>query len=159
MLQPGTYNYAFQCNLPIGLPTSVEGDHGYIRYSVILTLDRPLWSDQDFKEQFTVINPLNLNVQPTLRVRILSLNWSRPHTLFNDKFSFFYPLPPIESNRNYNNINCKSVLVSFRSGKSENLLNVLSIFLLSNGADVYCRPSTGQRLYTRRNNSTSPQDC
>lgn len=71
MLQPGTYNYTFQCNLPIGLPTSVEGVHGYIRYSVTLNLDRPLWPDQEFEEGFTVIKPVNLNDQPTLRVRIM----------------------------------------------------------------------------------------
>lgn len=69
-LQPGTYNYTFQCLLPAGLPTSVEGDHGFIRYSATVNLDRPMWPDQEFEEGFTVIKPLNLNVMPHLRVSI-----------------------------------------------------------------------------------------
>lgn len=70
MLVPGVYNYTFQCNLPIGLPTSVEGIHGHIRYSATVTLIRPMWTDQEFEEGFTVIKPVDLNDQPQLFVRI-----------------------------------------------------------------------------------------
>lgn len=66
----GQYQYNFHCNLPAGLPTSLEGDVGYIRYRVRVVLDIPLWPDEEFEDIFTVIKPLNLNYDSTLRVRI-----------------------------------------------------------------------------------------
>lgn len=70
IIEPGTYIYTFQCLLPMGLPTSFEGPYGHIRYSAIVTLDRPRWPDQVYEQDFTVIKPLNLNNDVTLRVRI-----------------------------------------------------------------------------------------
>lgn len=58
----------FNCNLPAGLPTSLEGDIGYIRYRARVVLDIPLWRDVEFGDVFTVIKPLNLNYDSTLRV-------------------------------------------------------------------------------------------
>lgn len=54
--------------LPISLPTSVEGNIGYIRYSVAVHIDKPLWPHQRFQEYFTVIKALNLNDEINLRV-------------------------------------------------------------------------------------------
>lgn len=68
VIQPGEYNYTFSCMLPVDLPTSVEGNTGYIRYSVIVNLDRPMWPDQEFEESFTVLKPVNLNDNLALRV-------------------------------------------------------------------------------------------
>lgn len=67
-VQAGNYNYDFHCNLPAGLPTSLEADIGYIRYMARVVLDIPMWPDTEFNEVFTVIKPLNLNYDPTLRV-------------------------------------------------------------------------------------------
>lgn len=67
---PGTYQYDFHVQLPYGLPTSLEGVHGYIRYAATVTLDRPRWANQTFEEAFTVIKPLNLN--DDLRLRVFS---------------------------------------------------------------------------------------
>lgn len=68
MLSPSEYNYTFSCMLPADLPTSVEGKIGYIRYSVLVHMDRPLWSDRRFEECFTVLKALNLNDEIVLRV-------------------------------------------------------------------------------------------
>lgn len=68
-IQPGTYEFTFQSHLPLGLPTSIEGAHGHIRYSASVVLDRPMWPDQKFEEDFTVIKPYNLNQQLDLRVK------------------------------------------------------------------------------------------
>lgn len=68
VVPPGEYNYTFRCMLPAALPTSVEGDKGYIRYSVIVNLDRPMWPDQEFEESLTVLKALNLNENLALRV-------------------------------------------------------------------------------------------
>lgn len=67
-LMPGTYNHTFQCMLPAGLPTSVEGEIGHIRYTTEVVLDIPMWPDKEFKEPFTVIKAINLNADPALRV-------------------------------------------------------------------------------------------
>lgn len=67
-LPPGTQNYKFQCNLPFGLPTSVEHEVGHITYGVKLVMDVPFWLDTKFKEHFTVIKPINLNEDPSFRV-------------------------------------------------------------------------------------------
>lgn len=65
----GHYSYPFECKLPIGLPTSLEEAKGYIRYTVKVVFDVPgIVPDLEFEEFFTVIKPLNLNDNPTLRV-------------------------------------------------------------------------------------------
>lgn len=67
-LLPGTYTYKFQVEIPNGVPTSIEAQHGHIRYGLQVVLDRPRWPDQKFEETFTVIKPLNLNHDLNLRV-------------------------------------------------------------------------------------------
>lgn len=70
-LEPGEYKYDYQMRLPVGLPTSIEAQIGYIRYGLQVVLDRPRFlPDQKFAEQFTVIKPLNLNNDTTLRVSL-----------------------------------------------------------------------------------------
>lgn len=54
--------------LPNGLPTSFEGDIGYIRYTARVVLDIPLWPDKHFEVPFTVIKAINLNDDPRLKV-------------------------------------------------------------------------------------------
>ncbi|XP_035784904.1 arrestin domain-containing protein 17-like [Anopheles albimanus] len=61
--------YRFSLLLPDTLPTSFEGDYGYIRYTVRLVLQRPWKFDLTYKIAFTVVNQLNLNaVNPPLNV-------------------------------------------------------------------------------------------
>lgn len=72
---PGTYNYNFECMLPPGLPTSVEGRYGHVRYNIRVVIDRPLWSDKQFKVPFTVIRPVNINDFPSLRVMNFYFNF------------------------------------------------------------------------------------
>lgn len=67
-LDPGEYNYNFQVQLPMGIPTSLEAQIGHIRYGLQVVLARPRWPDQKFEKTFTVIKPLNLNHDITLRV-------------------------------------------------------------------------------------------
>lgn len=67
-LQPGTHTYPFQCNLPVDLPTSMEGFYGHIRYSVRVNVNRPPMIDEDFEECFTVIKNIDLNKKFAYRV-------------------------------------------------------------------------------------------
>lgn len=67
-LAAGTHQYSFQCYLPTDLPSSVEGEFGYIRYQMTVVFEVAFWPEQEFITPFTVIKPLNLNDSPMLRV-------------------------------------------------------------------------------------------
>uniref|UniRef100_T1GVS0 Arrestin-like N-terminal domain-containing protein n=1 Tax=Megaselia scalaris TaxID=36166 RepID=T1GVS0_MEGSC len=66
-LPSGTHTYPFTCALPPTLPSSFEGEFGHVRYTVKVTLDRPWKFDQDMKMAFTVISPLDLNLNPAVK--------------------------------------------------------------------------------------------
>lgn len=70
LLLPGIYTYPFEEGLPVGLPSSVTGDHGNIEYKTSVTIYRPETADQTFGQTFTVVKPFDLSSDPALRVRI-----------------------------------------------------------------------------------------
>ncbi|XP_050089440.1 arrestin domain-containing protein 17-like [Anopheles aquasalis] len=66
-LPRGTHSYPFTCALPPTLPSSFEGEWGFVRYTIKVTLDRPWKFDQDLKMAFTVISPVDLNLNPRVK--------------------------------------------------------------------------------------------
>ncbi|XP_016939599.4 arrestin domain-containing protein 17 [Drosophila suzukii] len=66
-LPPGTHTYPFTCALPPNLPSSFEGEFGHVRFTIKVTLDRPWKFDQDMKMAFTVIAPVDLNLNPRVK--------------------------------------------------------------------------------------------
>ncbi|XP_048257824.1 arrestin domain-containing protein 3-like [Haliotis rufescens] len=65
ILAPGQYTYPFQFELPGNLPSSFEGQHGFLRYWVKVTMEKPWKNDYSTKKVFTVICPMDLNREPS----------------------------------------------------------------------------------------------
>lgn len=63
-LPAGNYNYSFSCFLPPQLPTTLEHSIGKIRYFVNVVVERSFTSDEKFTAMFTVLRPLDLNLEP-----------------------------------------------------------------------------------------------
>ena len=68
-LAVGQHTYPFAVMLPIKTPSSFNGTYGGIAYYAKAKIDIPLAIDKKERSGFTVINPLNLNLFPNLRVR------------------------------------------------------------------------------------------
>ncbi|EDS30991.1 arrestin domain containing 4 [Culex quinquefasciatus] len=66
-LEAKSHTYPFTCALPPTLPSSFEGEWGFVRYTIKVTLDRPWKFDQDLKMAFTVISPVDLNQNPRVK--------------------------------------------------------------------------------------------
>ena len=68
-LPAGRYSYPFQFQLPPSLPSSFEGDYGYVRYWVRATVEKGREMLCNTKKPFSVVSPLDLNDFPSLKVR------------------------------------------------------------------------------------------
>jgi hypothetical protein len=53
--------------IPEAAPSSVHGEYGSVKYDVRVKYDRPWAFDDEFIESFTVVCPINLNLDPSLR--------------------------------------------------------------------------------------------
>ncbi|KAK3585315.1 hypothetical protein CHS0354_040264 [Potamilus streckersoni] len=70
-LPVGRHSYPFQFQLPSVIPSSFEGDHGYIRFWVKGTIEKNWRTYHVTKLPFTVISPLDLNKIPAANVSYL----------------------------------------------------------------------------------------
>uniref|UniRef100_A0A8D8VAD8 Arrestin domain-containing protein 3 n=1 Tax=Cacopsylla melanoneura TaxID=428564 RepID=A0A8D8VAD8_9HEMI len=57
----GSHVYPFTSTLPPSLPSSFDGEHGYVRYKVTATLDRPWKFDEHAEGVFYVVTLYDLN--------------------------------------------------------------------------------------------------
>lgn len=67
VLPAGEHSFLFSMMLFNHLPSSFEGQYGYVRYTVKATLDRPWKFDHEVKAAFTVLSHLDLNLDPLNR--------------------------------------------------------------------------------------------
>lgn len=67
-MTPGLYNYTFEFTLP-DLPTSLEGNHGHIRYFAIFVIDAIYPEKKKIVNiPFSVIRPFDLNADLEFKV-------------------------------------------------------------------------------------------
>ncbi|KAL8602260.1 hypothetical protein ACOMHN_022773 [Nucella lapillus] len=66
----GRHTFPFCFILPPTLPSSFEGAHGYVRYSVKGIIDKPWKFDHSCKRAFTVICILDLNADPNCQAPV-----------------------------------------------------------------------------------------
>ena len=67
-LEMGSYEFPFNFTLPENIPSSFEGPNGNVRYYVKVTIDRPWKSDHTSICFFTVVTPVDLNMNPQAQV-------------------------------------------------------------------------------------------
>ncbi|KAK7473577.1 hypothetical protein BaRGS_00035180 [Batillaria attramentaria] len=67
-LPAGRHTFPFCFVLPPNLPSSFEGAHGYVRYSVKGIIDKPWKFDHTTKRPFTIIGILDLNADANAQI-------------------------------------------------------------------------------------------
>ena len=60
----GLHAYPFEIPLHKDLPSSFEGEYGYVRYLCTATIDKPWKFNHSVKAAFTVLSLLDLNFEP-----------------------------------------------------------------------------------------------
>lgn len=60
-LKRGTHVYNFVCQIPAVCPSSFEGTHGRVRYTVTVKVIRPWKFDLTYSRPFTVLKIMDLN--------------------------------------------------------------------------------------------------
>ncbi|KAI4454691.1 arrestin domain containing protein [Holotrichia oblita] len=66
ILGSGKHVYPFKFILPTNIPSSYEGQYGYVRYTIKVILKKHYYGDET-KMAFTVISPFDLNLQPNIK--------------------------------------------------------------------------------------------
>lgn len=79
----GTHEYKFSCQIPANAGTSFEGEYGRVRYTVRAVLHRPWKFDQTCTIAFTVLQILDLNLEPE--------KVGQPKKLERTKHFWFWP--------------------------------------------------------------------
>lgn len=78
-LTPKTYQHAFKYTIPCAAPSSITCTYGYVQYKICIVLDMPWQQDMEFEAPFTVVQTVNLNDYPILRVNnsFDAIQWNR----------------------------------------------------------------------------------
>ena len=63
-LEAGSHRYPFMFMLPPTVPSSFEGEVGYVRYTAEATMERPWKFNHVSRSAFTVISLVDLNMEP-----------------------------------------------------------------------------------------------
>ncbi|KRT85681.1 hypothetical protein AMK59_1921 [Oryctes borbonicus] len=65
VLSPGIHSFPFKLGLPLGLPSTFLGKHGWIQYYCKTALREPNGLTHKNQQVFIVMNPIDLNLEPS----------------------------------------------------------------------------------------------
>lgn len=65
VLSPGIHSFPFKLGLPLGLPSTFLGKHGWVQYYCKTALREPNGLTHKNQQVFIVMNPIDLNLEPT----------------------------------------------------------------------------------------------
>lgn len=66
LLSPGIHSFPFKLGLPLGLPSTFLGKHGWVQYFCKAALREPNGLTHKNQQVFIVMNPIDLNLEPTI---------------------------------------------------------------------------------------------
>ena len=80
-LPAGNYQYPFSFQLPFGLPSSFEGELGYVRYTIKIVVHRPWKFNYEAKAAIAVNSIYDLNAVSLASVRLHFIETHRTRSL------------------------------------------------------------------------------
>ena len=66
ILSPGVHTFPFKLGLPLGLPSTFLGKHGWVQYYCRTELREPGGPVHKNHQVFVIMNPIDLNLEPVL---------------------------------------------------------------------------------------------
>lgn len=66
VLSPGIHSFPFKLGLPLGLPSTFLGKHGWVQYYCKAALREPQGLVHKNQQVFIVMNPIDLNLEPPI---------------------------------------------------------------------------------------------
>ncbi|XP_076055837.1 arrestin family protein Vdup1 isoform X2 [Oratosquilla oratoria] len=66
MLSPGIHSFPFKLGLPLGLPSTFLGKHGWVQYYCKAALREPNGLTHKNQQVFIVMSPIDLNLEPSI---------------------------------------------------------------------------------------------
>jgi hypothetical protein len=77
LLSPGIHSFPFKLGLPLGLPSTFLGKHGWVQYYCKAALREPNGLTHKNQQVFIVMNPIDLNLEPP----ILAVSYTKTESL------------------------------------------------------------------------------
>ena len=75
LLSSGIHSFPFKLGLPLGLPSTFLGKHGWVQYFCKAAMREDSGLTHKNQQVFIIMNPIDLNLEPPiLAVRIYSLS-------------------------------------------------------------------------------------
>lgn len=90
LLSPGIHSFPFKLGLPLGLPSTFLGKHGWVQYYCKAALREPGGLTHKNQQVFIVMNPIDLNLEPPILAVSFSLSVSMFQSLHYGWFCILY---------------------------------------------------------------------
>ncbi|XP_076305045.1 arrestin domain-containing protein 4-like isoform X1 [Tachypleus tridentatus] len=69
VLSPGVHSFPFKLGLPLGLPSTFLGKHGWVQYFCKASLKEPSGVVHKNQQVFIIMNPIDLNLEPAILMK------------------------------------------------------------------------------------------